>query len=244
MRQQKKSEIRISTDAFIALVVAEATNREISAMPSLEEMNDTFHPSEVFQKKIAKLLKQTKRKQLRKSCWHTAKRMLVTATTVVTIFSCVLMPVQAVQEAVISTVLNWRDQFVEVIYSQEDNSGKVPLLQNVQLTYLPDGFTELEEICLTNSRYRAKYQSEQGDWFVVRILPIQDRQAAFIDDEYTNYYQISFDKIDAVWSSTVDGHNILSWQHDGLSYQLSSSCDLSEIIKIAEGIKSDISSNG
>lgn len=51
MNQQENSEIRISPDALIALVVAEADDRELSAMPCLEEMNAAFHPSEEFQKK-------------------------------------------------------------------------------------------------------------------------------------------------------------------------------------------------
>lgn len=52
MNQQENREIRISPDALIALVVAEAEDRELSAMPSLEEMNAAFHPSEEFQKKM------------------------------------------------------------------------------------------------------------------------------------------------------------------------------------------------
>lgn len=60
MNQQENREIRISPDALIALVVAEAEDRELSAMPSLEEMNAAFHPSEEFQKKMDRLLKQAK----------------------------------------------------------------------------------------------------------------------------------------------------------------------------------------
>ena len=58
MNQQENREIRISPDALIALVVAEAEDQELSAMPSLEEMNAAFHPSEEFQKKMDRLLKQ------------------------------------------------------------------------------------------------------------------------------------------------------------------------------------------
>ena len=101
MNQQENREIRISPDALIALVVAEAEDRELSAMPSLEEMNAAFHPSEEFQKKMDRLLKQAKRKQERKGAWRATKRLFVVATTVVTAFACILMPVQAVQEAVL-----------------------------------------------------------------------------------------------------------------------------------------------
>lgn len=70
MNQQENREIRISPDALIALVVAEAEDRELSVMPSLEEMNAAFHPSEEFQKKMDRLLKQAKRKQERKGAWR------------------------------------------------------------------------------------------------------------------------------------------------------------------------------
>ena len=91
MNQQENREIRISPDALIALVVAEAEDRELSAMPSLEEMNAAFHPSEEFQKKMDRLLKQAKRKQERKGAWRATKRLFVVATTVVT--ACSSRPV-------------------------------------------------------------------------------------------------------------------------------------------------------
>lgn len=172
MNQQENREIRISPDALIALVVAEAEDRELSAMPSLEEMNAAFHPSEEFQKKMDRLLKQAKRKQERKGAWRATKRLFVVATTVVTAFACILMPVQAVQEAVVSTVLNWRDQFVEILYSKEDDPNAVILLQNVELTYLPEGFTETPSNRTSNTSFWNEYQSENGEWLTVRILPI------------------------------------------------------------------------
>lgn len=190
MNQQENREIRISPDALIALVVAEAEDRELSAMPSLEEMNAAFHPSEEFQKKMDRLLKQAKRKQERKGAWRATKRLFVVATTVVTAFACILMPVQAVQEAVVSTVLNWRDQFVEILYSKEDDPNAVILLQNVELTYLPEGFTETPSNRTSNTSFWNEYQSENGEWLTVRILPIQDKQSTFVDDEYTSSQQM------------------------------------------------------
>lgn len=38
--------IRISPDALIAMIVTEAQDRELAQMPSLEEMNEDFQPSE------------------------------------------------------------------------------------------------------------------------------------------------------------------------------------------------------
>lgn len=43
--------IRISPDALIAMIVTEAQDRELAQMPSLEEMNEDFQPSEKFHEK-------------------------------------------------------------------------------------------------------------------------------------------------------------------------------------------------
>ncbi|MCF7631747.1 hypothetical protein L3K78_02610 [Oscillospiraceae bacterium SCCA1] len=58
--------IRISPDALIAMIVTEAQDRELAQMPSLEEMNEDFQPSEKFQQKMEALVRDTKRKANRK----------------------------------------------------------------------------------------------------------------------------------------------------------------------------------
>lgn len=66
MNQRESRDIRISPDALIALVVTEAEERELSSLPSLDEMNASFHPSENFQKRIKKLIKLSKKSRLKK----------------------------------------------------------------------------------------------------------------------------------------------------------------------------------
>ena len=51
--------IRISPDALIAMIVTEAQDRELAQMPSLEEMNEDFQPSEKFQRKMEALVHHT-----------------------------------------------------------------------------------------------------------------------------------------------------------------------------------------
>lgn len=235
MSQQENSEIRISPDALIALVVAEAEDRELSAMPSLEEMNAAFHPSEEFQKKMDKLLKQAKRKQERKGAWRTAKRLFVVATTVVTVFACMLMPVQAVREAVVSTVLNWRDQFVEIVFTAEnDNSTVFP--SNVTINYQPNGFTLSESVSSGDGRYVARYSSDDGDWYTIRLLDIHGNQSIDLDNEYVTYYNVCFFGHRAIWGIMRDNSNELLWSQDNVACQISGTIDISELLKIAESL--------
>ena len=66
--------IRISPDALIAMIVTEAQDRELARMPSLEEMNEDFQPSEKFQRKMEALVRDTKRKAEREKRLLNVKR--------------------------------------------------------------------------------------------------------------------------------------------------------------------------
>lgn len=107
--------IRISPDALIAMIVTEAQDRELARMPSLEEMNEDFQPSEKFQRKMEALVRDTKRKAERKKRLLNVKRFFITLTAAISIFSCTMLPVKAVREAVITTLIEWHDKFVSII---------------------------------------------------------------------------------------------------------------------------------
>lgn len=114
--------IRISPDALIAMIVTEALDRELEQMPRLEEMNEDFHPSERFQRKIESLVRETKRKAEREKFLSNIKRFFITLTAAISIFSCTMLPVKAVREAVITTLIEWHDKFVSVIYVNDESS--------------------------------------------------------------------------------------------------------------------------
>ena len=80
--------IRISPDALIAMIVTEAQDRELARMPSLEEMNEDFQPSEKFQRKMEALVRDTKRKAEREKRLLNVKRFFITLTAAISIFSC------------------------------------------------------------------------------------------------------------------------------------------------------------
>ena len=82
--------IRISPDALIAMIVTEAQDRELARMPSLEEMNEDFQPSEKFQRKMEALVRDTKRKAERKKRLLNVKRFFITLTAAISIFSCTI----------------------------------------------------------------------------------------------------------------------------------------------------------
>ena len=226
--------IRISPDALIAMIVTEAQDRELARMPSLEEMNEDFQPSEKFQRKMEALVHDTKRKAERKKRLLDIKRFFITLTAAISIFSCTMLPVKAVREAVITTLIEWHDKFVSIIYVNEES----PVTTfHITPSYIPEGFSQVEVPDEGSDLYYGQFSDSSNSWFDIIVLPIENKQETFLDNEFSTYYSISFNGIQAIWGIMNDKSNTLLWESRALSFQVRGNLDLTEIIKISEGIK-------
>ena len=226
--------IRISPDALIAMIVTEAQDRELAQMPSLEEMNEDFQPSEKFQRKMEALVRDTKRKAERKKQLLNVKRFFITLTAAISIFSCTMLPVKAVREAVITTLIEWHDKFVSIIYVNEES----PVTAfHITQSYIPEGFSQVESSDEFNSLYYSQFKNPSNDWFHILVLPIESTQKMSLDSEFSTYYSVNFNGIQAIWGIMDDKSNTLLWESGALSFQVRGNLDLTELIKISEGIK-------
>lgn len=226
--------IRISPDALIAMIVTEAQDRELAQMPSLEEMNEDFQPSEKFQRKMEALVRDTKRKANRKQRLLDIKHLFITLTAAISIFSCTMLPVKAVREAVITTLIEWHDKFVSIIYVNEESSVTA---FHITPSYIPEGFSQVEVPDEGSDLYYSQFSDSSNSWFDIIVLPIENKQETFLDNEFSKYYSISFNGIQAIWGIMNDKSNTLLWESRALSFQVRGNLDLTEIIKISEGIK-------
>lgn len=226
--------IRISPDALIAMIVTEAQDRELARMPSLEEMNEDFQPSEKFQRKMEALVRDTKRKAERKKRLLNVKRFFITLTAAISIFSCTMLPVKAVREAVITTLIEWHDKLVSIIYVNEESPVST---FHITLSYIPEGFSQVESSDEFNSLYYSQFKNPSNDWFHILALPIESTQKTSLDSEFSTYYSVNFNGIQAIWGIMDDKSNTLLWKSGTLSFQVRGNLDLTELIKISEGIK-------
>ena len=226
--------IRISPDALIAMIVTEAQDRELARMPSLEEMNEDFQPSEKFQRKMEALVRDTKRKAERKKRLLNVKRFFITLTAAISIFSCTMLPVKAVREAVITTLIEWHDKFVSIIYVNEESPVST---FHITPSYIPSGFSQIESSGESTGRYYGQFQNSEGDWFSLRVLPVENSQVTSLDSEFSSYYSISFDNNQAIWGIMDDDSNTLLWESSTLSFQVRGNLSITELIKISEGIE-------
>lgn len=243
MDKRENNEIRITPDALISLVVTEAEERELAAMPSLKEMNAQFNPSKQFQDKMEQLLKRARREEGWKQIWKPTRKVLITFTSVVTVLAFALLPVKAVQDAVVDTFVQWRDGFLNIIYSAEMESPQLNFPTQIELDYIPEGYTLISEDSSEQDRYMARLEADDGEWCTVRVIPIDSSQEIGMDNEFTAYYNLEFNGHDAIWGIREDDSNTLLWEKDGLSFTIYGNTDISEILKLAKGIKIKFTSN-
>ena len=227
--------IRLSTDALIAMIVTEAEERELSELPDIEAMNEAFHPSERFQRKMAALLRKADRRSAYKKAKATAKKLFIAMTVSVSVLFCCLLPAKAVREAVVTTIIEWHDKFVSVIFTSDgtQTEGSFP---SISLGFMPDDFILTDSSLPNEDRYYTLFEGPNGAWLSIRALPVQDEQPTFLDNEFSSYYSIEFASHQGLWGIRADNANVLHWEDDGLSFKLSGSLDISEIIQIAENI--------
>lgn len=96
-----------------------------------------------------------------------------------------------------------------------------------------------DEETSNQDRYIAEFTSDSGGWYTVRVVDIGSEQEVGIDNELTRYYELEFDGNHAIWGIREDNSNVLVWEADGLSFTIYGNPNISELIKVAEGITVD-----
>ena len=104
-------------------------------------------------------------------------------------------------------------------------------------SYIPSGFSQIESSGESTGRYYGQFQNSEGDWFSLRVLPVENSQVTSLDSEFSSYYSISFDNNQAIWGIMDDDSNTLLWESSTLSFQVRGNLSITELIKISEGIE-------
>lgn len=226
--------IRISPDALIAMIVLESEERELADLPSLEELNRRFVPSDSFKMRIKKIFQNEARAKQKVYTLRYLKKLFILCSAVISILFCMLLPACAVHQAVVQTILDWRDKFVSITFSSDEPARSEPL--DVTIGYLPDGFSPSEPIQQLSSSYLANYTDTEDHWITILIRTVDKNYTMSLDNEYSTFYQFEFDGNQAIWAVMKDGRNVLLWQKDGLAYYVAGNIDLSEIVNISKNI--------
>ena len=109
----------ISVDALLEFAVLEASAYEQRQLPPLNDLNQLYPASDFLKQKIHKIDSDEKRRQKLFMLKKAGKRITASIACLLAVFTCISAPVEAVQDAVISTVIEWRDKFNQIIFSSD-----------------------------------------------------------------------------------------------------------------------------
>lgn len=236
---EDNEKILLSPDALIAMVVTELEAREMAELSALEQEGKNYNPSDKFLRRMDRLRKEVAKKKQKAKLIAIAKRTLITFSILISVFTLSMLPVQAVRQTVISTLISWHDHFISIIFSTDEKipSNSKLSTQTIKLAYIPSGF-ELVSLKVEDESYFAYYQNQnmEKQWFTFSVLPINATQEFALDNENAEYYSLEINEQSVLWAAFDDGSNSLLWENNGWGLQLVSNMDLSLLINIFTGI--------
>lgn len=230
-----REQTTISFDALVAMAVTEANQRELAQLPSAAEMEAEFQPSARLEKEMERTLHRCRGAKRRRAALRWLQRGAMAAAALWVVFTGALVPVQAVQQATYSTLLEWKDKFTSMFVSSDSQVVTI-LPEDIQVTYLPEGY-QLKQYSNDDATSLFEYTNNQAQNLLIQVLSIHNCRQIDFDNEHSDYYTVKFDDTSALWIQNEYETTMLVYEKDDFLFYISGSVDLSQLIQIARGIQ-------
>ncbi|WP_313339561.1 DUF4367 domain-containing protein [Sedimentibacter sp.] len=227
-------------EVLLSYAVKESAIKEINEMPTEEQIKENVYFSATFENKMKKLLKKQKHKRILRSAYVYSKKIAVFVSVIISIGFGTLMTVEAVQKAVINTVVEWYEDHNGFIFKNTSNKSAEEILNESKIklpAYIPEGF-ELSESEDYDSFKIYVYKNEEGKNLVFNATVVTDKNETFIDNEYTDYEIIEINGNEAyLFMGIEDNYVSIIWTDGNILYNISSDRNLIEIIRMVKSLK-------
>ena len=201
----------------------------------LEEEMENLEPhvfSEEFEKKMEDLIQTQNRKARR---YDAVRYIAAVVVTVLLVGGVLFVGNEEVRASKIGVdILEWMEGFFVVEEKSQEDNGV--LFAESQIGYLPEGFEKISEDVMYSKSYY-KYQNEAGDYIILEVQ--RDKVEYMVDNkEMGQDVSINIAGLEYLYIYKDDSkENIIAWKDTkGIYYQLLSTYDKEEIIKMMNGI--------
>lgn len=229
-------------EALLSYAVKESAIQEINEMPAEEQIKENIQFSEAFDYKMRKLISRQKYKKIAKRVYIYGKRVAVFVSIITSIGFGTLMTAEAVQQAVINTVVEWYEDHNGFIFENTSCKSNMDILEGSEIkkpSYIPDGFElrESEEMAEYNIYI---YGNEKGTNLVFSAEVVTDISHTFIDNEHTDYEIIQINGRDVYLFSGKDDnyeYALAIWIDGNIVYNIESWIGTIEVIRVVKSFK-------
>lgn len=220
-------------DALLDLAVTDAMEKEIDNLPSEEELNAIYKPSNEMNARINHIIKTGLRKHKRKRVIKTVNRIAASLVILFVVMSAALLSVKATRNAIFNAFLDWQNKSTDIRFTDPDKNN----LDVIRPAYIPVGYSETSTEKF-GSVYTIIYSNSQGNEILFDQWPAESSNTS-IDNENTNMTEITVggNKAYLFEAANEIQKSVLIWEAEGIVFQLTAQIDSDELIRIAETIK-------
>ena len=225
-------------DAIIKVAAEEVWQEEIDSLPSLEELNEMYPPSETLDKRVyGAINKAVRRGKIKKAIRYTIRCAAIFCVFIV-LAGGALMSVEASRTFILSRIINISDDYVHISFQLGDiaDLGIGELVVN----FIPEDFTFYEqgEFAEGHTFYEFRSDTRRGILIQHIIVSEDGGSVAGISPvtEYSEFSIISLHRqVAYLFTSTYENHvNTISWNYGRHFLSVSAFLEVDELMRIAE----------
>lgn len=219
-------------NSLLNVGVREAFEREMGVLPATEALNASHAPSPELDKTIRKLVRENRRKTKLQRFTKTLGRAAVWFFVLLGLSSAALLSVEATRNAIFNAVIEWQEKYTEIHFDETPARGSI-----YRPAHLPEGFSETS-LDTFGTVTMLTYENGSGA-VIVFDQTAADTGGISVDNEGTEYSEIEVagGKGYLFEAATQEDSNVLIWQAGDTMFQLTSSVDAGELIRMAESLK-------
>jgi len=218
-------------DGMLKTALEESMISEMETLPKREELDEMYPRSEIFDKRVMKIINSEEKVYKRKRKIETIYKFAAVFMALIIVASITVYSVEAWRIRFMNFIIDIRQDHT-VIDFNEELTGDAFRMDELYLGYVPDGF-RLEESAVMGEQLFILFANDDLHFMII----MNDITASLaIDTEDAKVRRLDINEFQAFFS-TNDNVNILVWHDNAYSYTITGNIDEETIIRIAKNME-------
>jgi len=235
--QKTETDEKLFTAVF-KVAAEEAWQEEMDSLPSLDELNEMYPPSESLDKRVfGTINKAARRGKIKKAMRYTARCAAIFCVVIV-LAGGLLMSVEASRTFILNRIINMGEDYVQISFQLGDIADLE--IGELVVNYIPYDFAFYEqgEFAEGHTFYTFRSDTRRGI-LIQHIIVLEDGGSVAGISPVTEYSEFSIislhRQVAYLFTSTYENHvNTISWNYGRHFLSVSAFLEVDELMRIAE----------